>query len=81
MPDRQEEKTSNNNTFAMIAVAGMVATAFSFTMYTKRTGQMLKQMDQIAKNKAKRMPPTKIGPLTKNEWEKVRPRYDKDEFV
>jgi hypothetical protein len=81
MPAPQEEKKSNNDTFAMLVVAGMVATAASFTMYTKRTGQMLKQMDQITKNKARRMPPSKIGPMTKQEWNKSRPRFDKDEFI
>jgi hypothetical protein len=81
MASSQGEKRSNNDTFGMLVVAGMVATAAGMTMYTKRAGTMLKQMDQISKNKAKRMPATKIGPMAKTEWDKVRPRFDKDEFV
>jgi hypothetical protein len=60
---------------------GMVGASAGFAFYTKRTASMIRQMDQIGKNKARRMPPAKIGPMTKPEWDKVRPRFDKDEFV
>jgi hypothetical protein len=65
----------------MLVMLGMVGASAGFTLYTKRTASMLKQIDQISKNKARRMPPSRIGPLTKGEWDKVKPRFDKDEFV
>eukprot|EP00980_Cylindrotheca_fusiformis_P013719 scaffold3526_cov115-Cylindrotheca_fusiformis.AAC.9 len=80
----QESKKENNikdDTLGMLIVGGMVAAAAGFTLYTKRTGQMLQQMEQMGKNKARRMPPPKIGPQTKEEWDKVRPRFDKDELI
>ena len=76
-----ESTNKSNNTFGMLVVAGMVGAAAGLTMYTKRSGAMLKQMEQMSKNKARRMPPSKVGPMTKKEWDKVRPRFDKDEFV
>lgn len=82
MPDEPKEaKESNNEMFPMIVMAGMVAASAGFTMYTKRAGTMLKQMDQISKNKARRMPTPRIGPMTKQEWDMVRRRFDKDELV
>jgi hypothetical protein len=65
----------------MVIVLGMIGASAGLAMYTKRTGTMIKQMEQISKNKAKRMPPRQTGPMTKNEWDKVRPRFDKDEFL
>ena len=70
-----------NETLSMIIMLGMVGTAAGFTMYTKRTGSMLNQLEQIAKNKQRRMPPARVGPHTKEEWDKIRPRIDKDDFV
>ena len=65
----------------MIIVLGMVGTAAGFTAYTKRSGQMLKQLEFIAKQKQRRTPPRPVGPMTKEEWDKIRPRFDKDEFI
>ena len=81
MSSPKEGQGTKNDTFAMMVVGGLCLSAAGLTMYTKRSGQMLKQMEQISKNKARRMPPPKIGPLTKKEWDKVRPRFDKDEFI
>lgn len=60
----------------MIVVLGSSA---GFTLYTKKTGSMLRQMEQISQNQLRNRPP-KTGPPTKEEWEKMRPRIDKDEF-
>lgn len=67
--------------FGMLIVLGMIGASAGFTMYTKRTATMIRQMEQVSKNKAKRMPPPRVGPKTKQEWDKVRPRFDKDEFI
>lgn len=55
-------------------------TSAGFAMYTRRTGQLLKQMEHASKSQAKRTPPPKVGPMTQAEWDKVRPRIDKDDF-
>ncbi|KAL3943037.1 MAG: hypothetical protein SGBAC_002855 [Bacillariaceae sp.] len=47
-----------------VIIGGMVLTSAGFAMYTRRTGQMLKQMEYATKSKAKRMPPPKVGPMT-----------------
>jgi hypothetical protein len=77
---QNSNNNNNNNMFSMIVVLGMVGAAAGFTMYTKRAGTMLKQMEQISKNKARRMPPPRVGPKTKEEWDKIRTRFDKDDF-
>jgi hypothetical protein len=74
----QQPKSS---AFAMFVVLGMVGTAAGFVMYTKRTGAMLKQMERVATQQEKRRTPRKFGPSTKEEWDKIRPRFDKDELV
>ena len=86
--ERDSHPTENNGasqpksqTFGMLVVLGMVGTAAGFTMYTKRSSAMLKQLERIATRAEMRKPPRYIGPLTKEEWDKIRPRFDKDEFV
>jgi len=38
-------------------------------------------MEQVTQNQLKRQGPKKEGPLTKDQWDKVRPRFDdKDDF-
>jgi hypothetical protein len=70
-----------SSAFAMFVVLGMVGTAAGFVMYTKRTGAMLKQVERVATQQEKRRSPRKAGPYTKEEWDKIRPRLDKDELI
>ena len=80
-PNDTNHEQPKSQTFGMLVVLGMVGTAAGFTMYTKRTGAMLKQMERVAERQALRTPPRPIGPMTKQEWDKIRPRFDKDEFI
>ena len=80
-PQSYFQRQNNNSIFGMVVMMGMIGTAAGFAMYTRRTNTLLNQMNQITKNQAKRMPATKIGPPTKGEWDKIRPRFDKDEFI
>jgi hypothetical protein len=80
-PQKSTPVVKQDSTFGMVIVLGMIGATAGFTMYTKRTGTMLRQMDQISKNKARRMPARSVGPMTKAEWDKARPRFDKDEFI
>lgn len=58
----------------------MVGASAGLTLYTKKTGHMLKQFEKVAENQAKRKGPPKFGPPTKKEWEKMRPRLDDDDL-
>ena len=49
-------------------------------MYTKRTGQLFSQIERINANAAARKPKPKPGPLTREEWDKVRNRWEKDDI-
>jgi hypothetical protein len=57
----------------------VLASSAGFTMYTKKAGSMLRSMEQVNQNILKNRPP-KYGPPTKDQYEKLRPRIDKDEF-
>jgi len=54
-----------------LMIVGMSA---GMTLYTKKTGAMLTQLERVKRNREIRMP-TKCGPPTKEEWEKLRPRW------
>ena len=60
----------------MLVVLGASA---GLTLYTKKTGSMLQTMKRMEEAQLKLHPP-RIGPQTKHEYEKMRPRIDKDEF-
>ncbi|CAJ1950714.1 unnamed protein product [Cylindrotheca closterium] len=77
---KSPQPSFHNETMVKVIIGGMVLTSAGFAMYTRRTGSMLKQMEHATKSKANRTPPRKPGPMTEAEWDKVRPRMDKDEF-
>mmetsp|Transcript_23355 Transcript_23355/g.27595 ORF Transcript_23355/g.27595 Transcript_23355/m.27595 type:complete len:85 (+) Transcript_23355:141-395(+) len=52
----------------------IVGASAGMTLYTKKTGAMLAQLERAKRNKEIRMP-TKYGPPTKKEWDKLRPRW------
>lgn len=64
----------------MVIVLGMIGASAGFTLYTKRTGQLLQQLDHISQQQLKRAPKRQIGPMTKEEWDKIRPRMNDDDF-
>lgn len=76
---------SNNNqnpspTALQLAIAVIVlGSSAGFTLYTRKASSMLKTMETIQANQLRNRP-KKLGPPTKAEWEKLRPRFDKDEF-
>jgi len=57
-----------------------LAASAGFTMYTKRAGTMLRTMEQVTERQKLRNPP-RIGPHTKDEWEKIRPRWSDDDTI
>jgi hypothetical protein len=63
----------------MILVLGSSA---GMLFYTKRTGSMLQSLRTITPGAEQRIlrGPTKLGPHTKAEAEKLQPKVDKDEF-
>eukprot|EP00591_Stephanopyxis_turris_P002823 CAMPEP_0195524266 /NCGR_PEP_ID=MMETSP0794_2-20130614/23987_1 /TAXON_ID=515487 /ORGANISM="Stephanopyxis turris, Strain CCMP 815" /LENGTH=94 /DNA_ID=CAMNT_0040654443 /DNA_START=128 /DNA_END=412 /DNA_ORIENTATION=- len=58
----------------------MIGAAAGLTLYTKKTGQLIAQIDKSTAAKAARMPKRKPGPKTKEEYEKTRTRIDNDDF-
>ena len=60
-------------------MAVVLGSSAGFTLYTKKANGMLQAMKQVEKNRLKRNPP-KIGPPTKEEWEKMRPRFEKGDW-
>lgn len=57
------------------AVCIILGASAGLTLYTKRTGQMLTQLERASKNAAERKGPPKLGPKTYLEWEKTRNRW------
>lgn len=78
--DTAPKNRTKDDTIGMLVMGGMVLSAAGFVLYTRRTESMLRQMNHIAESRAKRCPPRKPGPMTKEEWDKVRPRFEKDDF-
>ncbi|CAB9514449.1 expressed unknown protein [Seminavis robusta] len=56
-----------------------LAASAGFTMYTKRASSMLRTMEKVTERQKLRNPP-RIGPPTKEEWEKMRPRWTDDDI-
>lgn len=75
---------SNDTTTSPSALSWAIAilvlgSSAGFTLYTKKTGSMLSRMKHMEKVRLERHPP-KQGPPTQKEYEKMKPRIDKDEF-
>ena len=60
----------------MLLVLGSSA---GFTLYSKKAGAMLQGIKRVEAAQLKKHPP-RVGPSTKQEYEKLRPRIDKDDF-
>lgn len=74
-PNKPEPPSTLSYAIAIL----VLGSSAGFTLYTKRAGSMLRAMKQVEENQLKRNP-KKVGPPTKEQWEKLRPRIDKDEF-
>mmetsp|Transcript_5995 Transcript_5995/g.9498 ORF Transcript_5995/g.9498 Transcript_5995/m.9498 type:complete len:82 (-) Transcript_5995:72-317(-) len=76
----QTEQSRGKNSMSQEAQMGMMLIALGasagFTLYMKRSGVLMKRVANI---KRFRRFPTKYGPMTKAEWEKVKPRWNKED--
>jgi hypothetical protein len=73
--------SSSPITGLQLAIAVLVlGSSAGLTLYTRKTGSMLRTMETIKANQMKNRPPI-YGPPSKAEWEKLKPRFDKDEFI
>ena len=54
----------------------MLGASAGLTLYTKKTQSMLNQFKRAEKNKQQRLPKKKFGPLTREEWDKMRNRWN-----
>jgi hypothetical protein len=72
--------TPSSPTALQLGIAVLVlGSSAGFTLYTRKTGAMLRTMENITANQLRNRPP-QYGPPNKAEWEKLKPRIDKDEF-
>ena len=78
-------KTKSSTEFSPIQIGmGLIIVGASagLTLYTKKTGNMLSQMDKLNKAHAARAASKrKPGPITKKEYEKTRTRIDDDDLI
>jgi hypothetical protein len=79
-PAETTPPSQDGPTALQLSIAFLVlGTSAGFTLYTKKVGSMLRTMKQLEENQLRNHPP-KIGPQTKEFFEKMKPRIDKDEF-
>ena len=82
MVDRHEEKINDENSLSTTKATplqiGMgliiVGASAGMTLYTKKTSAVLGHMDKLKRSKEIRKPP-KYGPPTREDWDKMRPRW------
>lgn len=84
-PHAAASGNSSNNTSGITPLqftfaAIILGASAGLTLYTKRTSTILNQMERATKNSIERKGPQKFGPRTKNEWEKLRNRWEKDDL-
>jgi hypothetical protein len=58
----------------------LIGTSAGLTLYTKKTQSILNQMNRMKRNRDMRLPKKLEGPLTKEEWERTRSRWEKDDL-
>jgi hypothetical protein len=79
-PKQAHNQQAEGPTALQLGIAVLIlGTSAGFTLYTKKADSMLRRMNQVTENQLRRNPP-KFGPPTKEQWERLRPRIDKDEF-
>jgi len=66
--------------FALGIAVLVLGTSAGFTLYTRKAGSMLQRFEQVTENQLRHRGRPKFGPQTKEQWDKTRPRIDKDEF-
>eukprot|EP01083_Nonionella_stella_P077437 211483_1 len=78
-PPKMAQNEKENPTIFQISLGLLIIGASAgMTLYTKKTAAILSQMKQVEKNREMRLP-KKIqmyGPLNREDWERVRNRWD-----
>ncbi len=54
----------------------IVGASAGLTAYTKKTQQIINQMNRMERNRQQRLPKRKFGPMTREEWDKMRNRWN-----
>eukprot|EP00553_Chaetoceros_curvisetus_P015956 CAMPEP_0204645260 /NCGR_PEP_ID=MMETSP0718-20130828/2271_1 /ASSEMBLY_ACC=CAM_ASM_000674 /TAXON_ID=230516 /ORGANISM="Chaetoceros curvisetus" /LENGTH=94 /DNA_ID=CAMNT_0051667097 /DNA_START=19 /DNA_END=303 /DNA_ORIENTATION=- len=80
-PGRSDSGNNSNGPTAFQIGLGLmiVGASAGLTLYTKKTQAMLNQMKAVERNKRQRLPKAKFGPPTKDEWERMRNRWNDDD--
>lgn len=69
-----------NEPWVIAVGVAMMGAAAGLMLYTKKTDSMLATMKKVNQNQVARRGPVKFGPPTRAEWDKMRTRFEKDEF-
>lgn len=84
MDSNHTNKDAKDKTYPTAFQYGMglllLGTSAGLTLYTKKTQSILNQMNQMKRNRNMRFPKKQEGPLTKEEWERTRSRWEKDDL-
>jgi hypothetical protein len=75
-PTNPNNKQTQITPLQLAFAAMILGSSAGLALYTKRTSQMLNQWNQAARNAQERKGPVKFGPRTRDEWEKMRNRWE-----
>ena len=76
--EKGQPKTITPLQYTMAAV--ILGASAGLTLYTRRTSQLMNQLNRATKNAQERKGPVKFGPKTKMEWERSRNRWEMDDI-
>lgn len=81
--EQQKQEEYKPTLFQLSLGILIIGASAGLTLYTKKTKAMLEQMKRVEENRLKRMPKKKqfYGPLTREEWERVRNRWNDNDDV
>lgn len=77
-PNHKSGATSMSTGAQMGIFAVMIGASAGFTLYTRKTTALTQQMRKL---KAVRKHPIKEGPMTKEEWNKIKPLKGDDGWL
>mmetsp|Transcript_21652 Transcript_21652/g.47065 ORF Transcript_21652/g.47065 Transcript_21652/m.47065 type:complete len:161 (+) Transcript_21652:476-958(+) len=79
-PTKTQSDDSSITPLQLGLAAVILGTSAGLTLYTKKTGKLMNQLERVSKNATQRKGPPKFGPKNKMEWEKTRSRWEKDDL-
>ena len=72
----QEQEQNRPTAFQISLGILMIGASAGLTLYTRKTAAMLEQFKRVEKNRQMRLPKKEFGPMTKEQWEMMRNRWN-----